>query len=193
MQHVSGINPQAKSPEPKPPVPPEVRRSLMALALALNYDLSEEQMTLVAYSLRDLLPRFLRAACAELAAHAQFWPKPVELREAAERIRQAEERFTARQQVSSLPDELQDDATRFFCPDCRDEWSSWRFFWCQGAGELKNPDSGPDDRHEPIYYCGRKFPHRPHHYTERCHCRGTNPRVQHAHDRYNQAKARHGK
>ena len=156
-------------------ISPEIRRALTGLALALNHGLEEEQLLAIAFALKDVDQQYLRLACVELAGRSKFWPKPLELRTTAERLRRTAEEHAAANRVQPLPDKT----SRFFCTECEDEPSGLRQLWCHGVGDAKDTSSQPiSAANQPVYPCSRKSPHPPHSYVERCRCWQTNPIVQ---------------
>src|ERR1051326_144275 len=171
------VPPGSFTPEP-PELGAEVRRALLNLALAVNHGLTEEQLKVYAFTLREVDPTWCRKACAELAGTSRFFPKPIEIRERAEAPQSEANAEAARAKLLPLPaDADADPRTHYFCRDCRDEVSGWRFFWCPGGGDLGDKDRPVPELGTPKYYCGRKFRHGPHNYVERCACWGTNPLV----------------
>lgn len=130
-------------------IPAEVRKALGALALAVNHGLTEEQLKVYAYTLRDLEIRWLRAACLELAKTAKFFPKPVEIRECAEGLQRAA--FAPPPQY--LPP--QGGEVTYRCPRCQDARDGWRLVECQGGLSAQ---------------CGRRKAHPAHPFAVRCRC-----------------------
>lgn len=161
--------------EPRCEIPADIERALVGLALAVNHTLTREQLRIYGYALRDLDPSMLRRACADFAGMAHFFPKPIELREAVDRL-EAERAADAHTcALLPLPAGAFTDPNYVFCTDCRDEISGFRLFWCVGGGELAEHERPAPERELPVYYCGRKLRHGPHRYAERCHCVLTNP------------------
>lgn len=144
-----GLTPYVGEGEPRYETPLEVRRALEGLALALNYSLTPEQGRVYAFTLRDLEPRWLRAACVALARSERFWPKPVDIREKAlELMRAHRDQQAARLQAAP------DREPTFRCYRCLD-----------AAGGWLQPMRCPSERS-----CGRTSPHPPHTFTARCPC-----------------------
>lgn len=129
-----------------PATPEPVRRALEGLALALNHSLTPEQGRVYAFTLRDISPSDLQAACMHLAGTATFWPKPVEIREASRRI--ARDRALV---AAALP--TADREPTYRCLTCLDDPAGW-------IQMRRCPDTP----------CERRQPHPPHTFTARCRC-----------------------
>lgn len=169
-------------------VSPEVRRSLGALALAVNHGLEEEQLRVAAYALRDLSPSLLRAACLKLGQTERFWPKPIDIRETADAILVDEHARESAAKLLPMP-KSEADEPRFFCLDCRDEPNAWRPLYCLGSGEQRAVKA-PAHVDVPTHPCGRLKPHYPHNYAEKCGCSDTNPVIAEARRRMNASRVR---
>jgi len=146
-------------------VPPELRRTLGVLALALNHTLEEPQVRAMAYTLRDLDVALLSRACAEVAKTALFWPKVAEIREAYVRLERAEAEASADRALAALPPmDPSDWRSWYACHDCQD--TSFVLLECNGLVD--------DDR---AARCGRPREHEAHRFAVRCACYLTNPRL----------------
>lgn len=80
-----------------------------------------------------------------------------------------------------------EDEPTFFCPLCLDETSGWRPLWCPGVGTRRDMVR-PEHVHGSLMECGKRDPHGPHAYVDRCECYGHNPVVERR--RARQAKRR---
>lgn len=141
--------PQPTGEIPRLEIPPEIRKALSALALAVNHALEDEQLKVTAYALRDVAPGLIRRACLDLAGTARFWPRPVEIRDAANAIRLADAEAMDRR--TYLPPA--DGERTFRCLKCKDDESGWLVL-------MRCPD----------IRCDRTKPHGVHWFTDRCPC-----------------------
>lgn len=130
-------------------VEPHVKRALEGLALALNHGLEPEQLRVYAFALADVPVEDIRAACVSLGKSERFWPKPVDIRETANRI--AREKATA-------------NATRLLPPKPGSE-PTYRCWRCQDS-----PAGWLEPMACPAIYCGKTENHAPHTFTARCPC-----------------------
>ena len=123
----------AETPEPRSVwVAPEPRRALGGLALALGHALSEEQLVVYAYVLRDVDLERLRQACVVIAQTAQWWPKPAEIIAQVEALAR-DEAIRHRIALEALlpPPQEADPGTWVHCQNCADE--GWVMHSCPGG------------------------------------------------------------
>lgn len=114
-------------------------------------------------ALQDLPLDAVRAGFRQCAQSNRFFPRPVEIRDAATKTMRA---VAAMQGEPSAP----------ACEDCQS--TGWRHYACQGINStwLWNDDGDPrhavhqDDIVSP---CQRPARHDAHTYVRRCHCRQT--------------------
>jgi len=160
-------------PEPSVTVAPELRRALSGLALALGHALSEEQLVVYAYVVREVDLRWLRLACVALAKTEIYWPKPVQILERASEL-ELDEEFDRRAKLRAAlpaPDEA-NPATWVRCPNCQDE--TWIVHTCPGGASRTcgRPSKGhfvtDRDTKQTHYSAACRYPHP---FAVPCHCR----------------------
>jgi hypothetical protein len=169
-------------------VPPELRRALVGLALALNHGLPEEQVSVFAFALKDLPLPLVRMATMRLAQTERFWPKVADVRAMVETLAREQRDAEARAKLA-LPPPTSEREPTFYCLACLDEPSGWRLWWCPGVGPSRTFDRSDRDTRMSMAECGRRMHHTPHTYAVKCECLPTNPVIAKARERL----ARRGK
>jgi hypothetical protein len=163
---------QAPPPEPAVTVAPELRRALAGLSLALGHALSEEQLAVYAYVLREVDLRWLRLACVTLARTETYWPKPAQIITRATEL-ELDEEFDRRAKLRAAlpPANEADPSTWVRCQNCADE--GWLMHSCQGgaARTCGRPSKGhfvtDSNTKRTSYYGACRSTH---HFAVRCTC-----------------------
>lgn len=150
-----------------------LRTSLQALAIARSTEADDAVLAVYLHSLSDLDPALVCAACERLAREPRkdyqaALPEVGLIRAEASKLARELRESESQKRLAPPPDDA-DPRTWVHCPTCAD--TSWQSLRCHGGSK----SHGDRDAHLPRFHCGRRHPHRPHTYTERCGCFATNP------------------
>jgi hypothetical protein len=150
-----------------------IRTALQALAIARSTEADDAVLAVYLHSLSDLNPAIVSAACERLAKEPRkdyqaALPEVGLIRAEASKVAREQRDIEGRKKLAPAPDDA-DPRTWVHCTTCAD--SSWQSLRCHGGTK----EHGDRDTHLPHFHCGRKNPHAPHTYVERCRCFETNP------------------
>ena len=155
-----------------------ITKALVNLALARQAEFADGAQRVYLHLLADLDPALVARSCEVWARrprgeYAPAMPTAADIRATVTELQRADADAARARALHPMP-QSDEDGPRYFCPNCFDETSWWRTFWCQGRGASRSL-ARPEYAVGSMVECGRAKEHKPHSYVARCECYGTNP------------------